>query len=101
MHEYRDDNGVLMMRGLKINGKREGIWESYFPDGSLRSRSTFIEGLQQGPTIVNQENGNVFYTGTYIDGKPAGDWIFHDEDGRPEKLVRYDDQGQIIEQQEL
>ena len=89
------------MRGEKINGKREGGWTSYFPNGNVRSQATFVNGLQQGPTVVYHENGNTFYAGWYKDGKPVKDWTFYDENGNPVKIVRYSEDGILLEEREL
>jgi hypothetical protein len=101
IHEMRDANGVLIMRGEKIGGLRQGGWESYFPDGTLRSKATFIDGKQEGPSIVFHENGAIFYTGWYRKGIPVQDWTFYDPDGTPVKLVRYGSSGQVLEERPL
>jgi antitoxin component YwqK of YwqJK toxin-antitoxin module len=101
MHEIRDKAGNLIMRGEKIDGKREGGWESFFPDGTLRSRGTFVNDVQQGPTTVYHPNGAVFYTGWFKDGKPVSDWLFFNEKGEQVKIVKYSAEGIMLEQKEF
>ena len=99
--EVRDEKGNLIMRGERVNGRREGGWESYFPNGTLRSSGTFVNGVREGPTTVYHENGKIFYTGWYKNGKPAGEWTFHDPDGTARKIARYSDEGILLEEREV
>ncbi len=95
IHEMRDKDGVLVMRGEKVNGVRQGEWLSFFPDGSIRSRGNFVDSLQHGATTVYYEDGTTYYTGHYKKGQPVDQWIFFSPEGTPEKVVRYNDQGMI------
>lgn len=81
------------MEGLEVNGKREGPWASYFPGGGIRSRSTFVNGVEEGPTEVFYESGFPYYTGRYLHGKPFGQWTFFDPQGNEQKRVEYDSLG--------
>ena len=99
--EVRDEKGNLIMRGERVNGQREGGWESYFPNGTLRSKGTFVNGVREGPTTVYHENGNIFYTGWYRNGTPSGEWTFHDPDGTARKIARYSDEGILLEEREV
>ncbi len=101
MHEIRDPDGVLIMRGEKVSGQRHGLWVSYFPDGTLRSKATYVHGLRQGSSTVFHENGAPFYTGLYKNDKFSGDWLFYDPDGTPVKRVRYDDEGNVVEERDM
>ena len=81
------------MEGVEVNGKREGPWASYFPGGGIRSRSTFVDGVEEGPTEVFYESGFTYYTGRYLHGKPFGQWTFFDPQGNGQKRVEYDSLG--------
>ena len=41
--EYYED-GSLKQKGEFVNGKEEGIWESFYPNGQLKLRSKYKEG---------------------------------------------------------
>lgn len=41
-------NGVLIEKGLVVNGKREGVWQSYNENGTLATEASFSKGLKNG-----------------------------------------------------
>ncbi|MCU0319622.1 MAG: hypothetical protein MUE88_06040 [Flavobacteriales bacterium] len=84
------------MAGELRAGQRVGTWSSYFPDSTLRSRITYIEGSENGPTVVNHPNGMPYYVGTYTNGKSTGEWVFYDEQGTELKRVLFDSTGTAV-----
>lgn len=90
-----DDGG--RMEGMMKNGTRVGPWASYFPDNTLRSRITYVDGVEEGPTEVNHPNGMPYYVGRYLHGKNFGEWVFYNERGDELKRVTYDSTGVIID----
>lgn len=91
---YLKDGG--RMEGELRAGKRVGPWASYFANGAIRSRSTYADGLEEGPTEVFHENGMTYYSGAYHKGKSAGEWVFYDEQGKEQKRVKYDSLGVML-----
>jgi hypothetical protein len=89
-----DDGG--RMEGMMKNGTRVGPWASYFKDNTLRSRITYVDGVEEGPTEVNHPNGMPYYVGSYLHGKNFGEWVFYNERGDELKRVTYDSTGVII-----
>lgn len=81
------------MEGELIEGVRTGLWTSYFPDGSVRSRVTYRNGKEEGPTEVFHTNGMPYYTGHYHQGLTVGDWVFYDPLGKEVRRVTYDSTG--------
>ena len=84
------------MEGMQRNGKRDGPWASYFENGGIRSRITYVDGVEQGPTEVYHDNGMLYYTGQYTDGKTTGEWVFFDPGGNELKRVQYDSAGVMM-----
>ena len=41
-------NGVLIEKGLLVNGKREGVWQSFNENGTLATEASFSKGLKNG-----------------------------------------------------
>ena len=41
-------NEVLIEKGLLVNGKREGVWQSFNQNGTLASEASFSKGLKNG-----------------------------------------------------
>ena len=81
------------MEGELVDGKRTGAWASYFPNGGIRSKANYSEGVEVGPTEVFHENGMTYYTGQYNNGRPTGQWIFYDPTGQETERLTYDAEG--------
>jgi len=43
--EYYYPNGQLHIKGSYVSGEKEGIWEYYNEDGSLKSKILLLNGL--------------------------------------------------------
>lgn len=86
------------MEGSMADGRREGQWTSYHPNGMVWSRSIYVGGVENGPTEVFFDTGKPFYKGAYLNGKPFGEWIFYDNKAQETKRVMHDSSGAIIRQ---
>ena len=77
----RFKNGVIKMRGMKKDGKREGLWKSWYENGSPWSETTFKEGKKNGKTITWYDNEQKRYEGFYTDDTESGKWKYWNEKG--------------------
>lgn len=84
------------MEGFLRDGKRDGPWVAYFASGGVRSRTTYTEGVEEGPMEVFHENGMTYYIGQYHLGRTVGEWIFFDPQGKEVKRVVYDSTGVVL-----
>ncbi|HOZ39277.1 MAG TPA: hypothetical protein PLL25_00615 [Flavobacteriales bacterium] len=84
------------MEGMMRDGQRTGVWTSYFPNGTLRSQNTYVNGKENGPSVVNHPNGIPFYVGQYLQGVNHGQWVFYDEQGNEIKRATFDSTGTEI-----
>ena len=75
-------NGKLKVKGQFKNGLRDSLWISYYPNGLKQSENYYIDSLLHGNSVAYYQNGNVRYIGFYIEGKKHGKWIFKDMDGK-------------------
>lgn len=82
-------NGNIKTKGLLKNGKRTGVWISYFINGKVQSESKFDKGKLNGKTAAYYPNGNVQYMGLYINNKKDDLWFFYQEDGSYLKEVLF------------
>lgn len=73
--------GMKHLDGPIVDGKRNGIFESYYKSGAVMSRGEFVDGKRVGKATIYHENGKVRYEGNYADGKEVGIWKFYNEDG--------------------
>ncbi|MBE0662512.1 MAG: toxin-antitoxin system YwqK family antitoxin [Bacteroidales bacterium] len=63
-------------------GNKEGDWEDYYIDGSLRAQGTYKNNKKTGEWIYYHENGTLEQKGTYDDeGKPVGEWVWYYDNG--------------------
>jgi antitoxin component YwqK of YwqJK toxin-antitoxin module len=88
-----EDGGRI--EGVMQGGQRVGTWTSYFPNGNVRSQRSYVNGLADGPTVVNHPNGMPYYVGRLRKGKSFGEWVFYDEQGKELKRVTFDETGTI------
>ena len=83
-------NGVIEMRGMMKNGKREGLWKSWYDNGLPWSETTFKDGKKNGSTKTWYENEKVRYTGFYTNDVESGKWNFWDDKGKLFNTKDYD-----------
>ena len=81
-------NGQVKMHGMMKDGKREGLWKSFYENGNQWSESFYINGVKNGPTKTWYENGKKRYEGFYTNDAQSGKWKNWDEAGN---LVPADD----------
>ncbi|HEY0030734.1 MAG TPA: hypothetical protein VGC65_08245 [Bacteroidia bacterium] len=78
----RYKNGGIKMQGMMKEGKREGLWKSWYEDGKPWSETTFSSGVRNGKTTTWYDNGNKRYQGAYTNDIESGKWIYWDEKGK-------------------
>jgi antitoxin component YwqK of YwqJK toxin-antitoxin module len=83
-------NGVIKISGIMKDGKREGLWKSFYENGSPWSETTFKNGVKNGKTITWYENEKKRYEGFYTNDSESGKWIFLDEKGNVVTKKDYD-----------
>lgn len=96
LHTYRDEKGQPLFQGELRGEKRHGVWTAYGPGGSVKSRSEYVDGVLEGPTVVFHENGTLFYQGQHLRGKQNGEWKFFDDKNQLLKIVHFDSAGSVI-----
>jgi antitoxin component YwqK of YwqJK toxin-antitoxin module len=92
------EDGKVSLQGKIVNGKMDGIWKTYHPDGKPDSELTYENGQSKlanhwdkegkqliqngtGDYISLTESGSKFEEGKYINGLKHGNWkVYFDED---------------------
>ncbi len=82
-------NGAKKMSGAFKDGKRDGLWQAWFPNGQLWSVGEYVKGEETGIKTVYYENGKKYYSGKLQQGKRTGEWYFWDQEGKLLKKVTY------------
>lgn len=81
--------GALKVKGDFMNGKRNGLWESWHKNGNKWTEAEYLNGVQNGKAGHWFENGKPLYIGQYKDDKRSGTWKFYTEDGKLKKTIEY------------
>ena len=65
------NNGQLLEKGTRKNGKKYGPWVRYYDNGQLSFKGTYKEGKRDGPWVSYNKDGtiNPNFTGTYKDSR--------------------------------
>jgi len=85
----RYKNGVIEIRGMMKNGNRDGLWKSFYEDGTPWSETTFKDGIKNGKTTTWYPTGQMRYTGFYTNDKESGKWMYYDEKGNISNSTNY------------
>ena len=76
------ENKQVQMDGEFKDGKRNGLWVSWYMNGNKWSEGMFKYGKGEGKRITYFENGKVRYEGEYKNDVRVGKWKFYDETGK-------------------
>ena len=63
------------------NGKPDGKWVTFFPNGALKSIENWKDGKLNGKYVIHQENGLKVMQTSYINGNDNGDYFLYHENG--------------------
>ncbi len=74
-------NGILEMMGTIENNLNQGKWSYYYPSGNIESEGYFKDDLPTGLWKWYHENGNLREEGTFEKGNREGKWILYDLNG--------------------
>jgi len=85
----RYKNGVIEIQGQMKDGKREGVWKSFYQNGGPWSETTFVAGKREGATTSFYENGQKRYVGFFANDRESGKWSFWDEQGNLAREMDY------------
>ncbi len=75
---------------------KHGSYTFYYETGSVRSKTTYKNGLQDGEFAAWYPNNQREVVGNYVDGKQHGKWSWWHENGMRKAIANYE-QGHLIE----
>lgn len=90
-------NDKPYMGGSIKNKQRNGLWQSFYEDGTVWSEGSYKDGIEDGFYRVFYPNGQVRYEGNYDLGKMIGEWKYYDENGQLTKTETYNNEGQLTQ----
>ena len=53
------------------------IFETWFLNGEIESRTLYKNGLKNGKYLLYSEKGSIVWEGNYVDGYKDGKWIYN------------------------
>jgi antitoxin component YwqK of YwqJK toxin-antitoxin module len=82
----KESNGkVVSAKGVFSEDKRNGKWIFYYPNGAVKSESTYVDGKQNGISKSYNKNGKVTAEIPYKDDKVNGTRILYTDEGVKQK----------------
>ena len=73
--------GKLSAETAWKNGVRHGPVKQYFENGKAKFEAVNNNGSFEGKCLMYHPNGQVWFTGQYVDGIQTGSWVFNNEKG--------------------
>jgi len=85
-------DGVLKQRvGLDLEGRKEGVWERFYPNGSLHKMGEYRRGIHLGRWVEWWENGLLKWERRYDDeGRREGRFRWWDVEGRSVRMETWE-----------
>ncbi|MDQ7948465.1 MAG: hypothetical protein REI78_00715 [Pedobacter sp.] len=65
----------LSQQGTFVDGKENGEWTLYYPDGNVMNVQHYLSGKLHGEFISFDKYGKIVAKGNYVNGLKDGDWI--------------------------
>lgn len=87
--EIYEFNKFLKTKGQIINGFREGRWEHYYEDGTLRGVNNYLNGKLEGNTEEYSRSSKLILKGQFLNNKKHGHWYWYYENGNIESEGDY------------
>lgn len=86
---YCEYTNTLEEEYYVVNGKKEGLYKKYYPDGSLRKTCFYLNDEINGDFIKFYQNGTLKYKIPYVNGYKNGKYIRYYENGNIETEATY------------
>lgn len=94
-------DGILRYKAYWKNSLGHGRWEYFHPNGQLRSESFYIEDIAQGIYRSYFENGQLQTDAAYLNGNKNGEEFIYDAVGKLSKRNFYENGQLVIDQPTL
>jgi antitoxin component YwqK of YwqJK toxin-antitoxin module len=82
------------------NELKDGVWEQYFEDGSVRLQAVYNHGKLAGNYIVYYSKGRPMVSGRYENNRREGNWVYYNENGSVNQEICFSD-GKPLNEKEL
>jgi antitoxin component YwqK of YwqJK toxin-antitoxin module len=93
---YSYTDGYLKGKTTYVNGLMEGPFETYHKNGKLLAKGSSKKNNMNGPYQSFLPNGELNMEGDYRNHKKVGDWNYYYDTGQLYKILSHDDNGSIL-----
>ena len=90
---FKNKTSQKLHEGNYLQGKKEGIWKSFYLNGNIKSEITYIQGEKRGEAKIFYENGNIAEEGTWELDKWVGKYTSYYQNGKLSYLWNYNNSG--------
>ncbi|MCF6367019.1 MAG: hypothetical protein L3J35_12560 [Bacteroidales bacterium] len=90
---FKNRTSQKLQEGMYFQGKKDGVWKSYYVNGNLKSLITYVKGEKSGEAKIYYENGNIAEEGTWVVDKWVGKYKSYYKNGKLSYLWNYNDYG--------
>lgn len=87
--EYDPATKITIQEYDEIDGQRNGNSRRYFPNGQLKEKGIYQDGIPNGPFELYHENGQLSMKGTTSKGVLNGEIQYYNEQGKLESKFNY------------
>lgn len=84
---------ALIEEGEYSEGRKVGLWKTYFPSGKIKNEITYENGRPKGPYTTYYENGQIEERGSWDLNKNLGKFTRYYENGQVQQDFTFDDSG--------
>lgn len=88
---YTDSS--IVEEGFYTDGKKNGYWYEFYPNGNRKSVIYFINNRPNGPAAIYHRNGKLSETGIWKGTKLISSMTLFSEDETVIKIIRFDQDG--------
>lgn len=74
LYEQFYPDGTLGVKGEVYDSSREGVWSYYHTNGKLKETATFVANVLNGDYHGYREDGTLAQSGPYTNGTKTGSW---------------------------
>lgn len=78
---YDNDNLIIKEEYFVLNGKKEGVFTSYWKNGQIEAICNYNNDKLEGTYISYYNNGQLYLMTKYVNDKQVGDCIEYHQNG--------------------
>jgi antitoxin component YwqK of YwqJK toxin-antitoxin module len=90
-YQTNDGSKKIRTKAHYKKGIHHGTFESHYPNGNPKEKSTYQNGIHHGPYKKYLEDGSLQVDGNYKEGKEHGTWLAYYPSGILDTLQQYKD----------